>query len=205
MPYQSVKKFNQNSAGSKKGWCLQNVRKGYGILPLFPNAITAWKFTEQHKDTNIPQGVDVPLYYTYAKEGHVNVRLANGKVWSDGNTYSSLADYLKKHPAVSYLGWGESVNKQRVIKYVKPQFVLPKVGAKIRLLPKDTRTTFKNGTTVVAGHIRVKDNTYVYTVRGYDKKFGNRILVNSKSAGGNGVSLALYYTNGARIAGWKEV
>jgi len=69
---------------------------------------------------------------------------------------------------------------------------MPKIGSSIQLIPKQTRTTFKAGTTTVAGKINVKDNTFIYTVRGYDKKYPTRILINSKSAGGNGVALALY-------------
>lgn len=86
-----------------------------------------------------------------------------------------------------------------------PKFKMPKVGARIQLIPVDTRTTFKAGTTKVAGTIRVKDNSFVYIVRGYDKKYPNRIIINSKSAGGDGVALALYYTNGKKIPKWKEL
>lgn len=79
------------------------------------------------------------------------------------------------------------------------------VGKQIQLLPVDTRTTFKAGTAEVAGHIRVTDNTFIYTVRGVDKKYPNRVIINSKSAGGDGVSLALQYLNGQTIPGWKKV
>lgn len=82
---------------------------------------------------------------------------------------------------------------------------MPKVGQVIQLVPKQKRTTFKNGTTTVAGTINVTNNTFLYTVRGYDKKYPNRILINSASAGGNGVALALYYTDGKNIGGWKIV
>lgn len=85
----------------------------------------------------------------------------------------------------------------------KPKYNMPKVGQKIQLIPKQKRGTFKAGTTKVAGTINVTNNTFIYTVRGYDKKYPNRILINSASAGGNGVALALYYTNGKNIGGWK--
>lgn len=87
----------------------------------------------------------------------------------------------------------------------KPQSNMPAVGSKIQLLPVDTRTTYRAGTTTEAGKIHVKDGTYVYVVRGYDPKYPNRVLINSESAGGDGVALALYYTNGQLIPGWKKV
>lgn len=75
----------------------------------------------------------------------------------------------------------------------------------IQLLPKDQRTTFRAGTTTKAGTINVTDNTFLYLVRGYDPKYPYRIIINSASAGGAGVALALYYTDGRLIPGWRRV
>lgn len=86
-----------------------------------------------------------------------------------------------------------------------PTSGMPAVGSSIQLIPVDTRTTYRAGTTTVAGQIHVKDNSYVYVVRGYDPKYPGRVLINSASAGGNGVALALYYTNGQIIPGWRVV
>lgn len=208
MAYRQAKSFSQNAAGKVVGYCLQNVRKGYGIASKYPTAILAWRGAEEHRDRNIPIGVTVPLFYDYKSDGHVNVQLPDGRVWSDGNVYSNLADYESKHPLVHYLGWSETLNGVRVIDYVpdpKPAFDLPQVGTKIQLLPTDLRTTFKAGTANEAGKIQVKDQTFIYVVRGHDPNYKNRILINSASAGGNGVSLALYYLNGTIIPGWKRV
>jgi murein DD-endopeptidase MepM/ murein hydrolase activator NlpD len=79
---------------------------------------------------------------------------------------------------------------------------MPAVGQVINITKGTTRGTYKAGTTTVAGTIKATDTTFNYTVRGYDPKYPNRILINSASAGGNGVALALYYTNGTRIEGW---
>lgn len=89
--------------------------------------------------------------------------------------------------------------------YTKPEFSLPAIGSKIRLIPRDIRTTFKAGTKRIAGSINVTDDTFIYTIRGYDKKYPNRGLINSRSGGGDGVALALYYTNGKKIEGWITV
>lgn len=82
---------------------------------------------------------------------------------------------------------------------------MPAVGARIQLIPTITRTTFRAGTTNVAGTIRATDNTFIYTVRGYDPNYKGRILINSASAGGDGVALALYYVSGNKIDGWRKI
>lgn len=120
MPYTQVKAFNQSKATKEKNMCLQNVRTGYGIAPRYATAWAAWGGTEQHKNRSVPTGVDVPLFYDYTtggkRYGHINVRLANGKVWNDGKLFSSLSAFEKAWGNVKYVGWGESVNEVRVIK-----------------------------------------------------------------------------------------
>ena len=214
--WNQVKGFNRAKGGNKKGLCLQNVRLGYDIPGKYDNATTAWNNTQQHRDRNVPAGIDVPLYYTYVTTidrvtknyGHINVRLANGQVWSDGEIFSSIADYESKK-APDFIGWGESVNDVRVIQHVpdppKPAIGMPAVGSRIQLIPKDKRTTFRAGTATQAGTINVIDDSFKYVVRGYDAKFPGRVLINSASAGGDNVGLALYYVSGARIPGWKQI
>lgn len=120
---EQVKPFNQSLAGTTPDDCLENVRKGFGISAKYGSAWEAWQHTQQHADSNIPAGVDVPLFYSYtatiggvtANYGHINVRLANGTVWSDGNIYASVDAYLENH-SPKYVGSGESVNDVTVIK-----------------------------------------------------------------------------------------
>lgn len=90
-------------------------------------------------------------------------------------------------------------------KAAKPTTLMPAIGSSIRLQAGINRTTFRAGTTKVAGVIRPTDNSFVYLVRGYDPVYGGRILINSASAGGNGTALALYYTNGNKVEGWSVV
>lgn len=217
MAWKQSRVFNTAKAGKQKGLCLKNVRLGYDIAPRFNDATEAWNNTEQHRDRNVPAGIAVPLFYYYRTNiggitknwGHINVRMPDGRVWSDGEYFSSIADYeAKKTP--DFVGWGESVNEVRVIQWVADPTPpapskMPPVGSKIQLIPVTTRNTFRATTTIVAGTIRVTNNTFIYTVRGYDPKYPYRILINSASAGGNGVALALYYTNGTLIPGWKRI
>lgn len=124
MAWTQTKKFVQSRAGTTPYMCLANVRSGYGITNLLPDAWTAWQNTEQHKNRSIPGGVDVPLFYSFTATidgvrknyGHINVRLANGSIWNDGKIFANLATFEQAWGNVYYVGWGESVNNERVIK-----------------------------------------------------------------------------------------
>lgn len=122
MDYQQVIPFDQRKAGTVPTECLSNVRQGYGIPKGYKTAWQAWLHTQQHTDQP-PLGVDVPLYYSYTTTidkvtdnyGHINVRLANGTVWSDGNIYANIQAYTANHKPM-YVGWGESINDVTVLK-----------------------------------------------------------------------------------------
>lgn len=206
--YKQLKGFNQLKAGKVRHMCLRNVRLGYGIAPKYATAWQAWLNTTQFT-SNIPNGVDVPVYFAYTvtingrrdNYGHIGVRLANGRFWTDGKTYPNLTTYRLTHPSVQYRGWSDAVNGVKVIQYVPPTVApnrMPPVGSRIRFT--NPRTAFVAGTTKVKGTL--PPDTRI--VRGYDPKYPNRILVNSASVG-NGVAVALYYTNNVRIPGWKQL
>jgi hypothetical protein len=203
MPYKQVKAFDQNKAGKRAGYCLANVRSGYGITAILPTARAAWEATQQHRDRAIPGG-DVPLFYTYKADGHVNVRLADGRVWSDGNIYASLTDYEGKHPAVHYLGWGESLNGVRVIGYVPdpaPTPASPVTGKHITI-PADSGSwhlyheagpyTVDSGKWVTILHPSSNPGGYTYPIVA-DK--GNGIVVIQSPRWGRGA----LYTNGSKF------
>lgn len=129
MAYQQVRAFNPANGGSTLGLCLQNVRFGYSIGAKYASATEAWNHTQQHTNRNIPTGVDVPLYYSWTGTvagvkknwGHINVRLADGRVWNDGRIYASLSSFeavAPISPKPVYLGWGESINDVKVIEGV---------------------------------------------------------------------------------------
>jgi hypothetical protein len=118
-----VRAFDPSKGGNRLYFCLQNVRLGFSIPPLYDDAWTAWRNTEQHKNRSIPSGVDVPLYYSFTATiggvrknwGHINIRYRDGRIWNDGKWFSSLSAFEKAHTNISYVGWGESVNKVKVI------------------------------------------------------------------------------------------
>jgi len=119
-----VKPFVIANAGTTKYLCLQNVRLGYGIPAYYLTATKAWNGTQQHRDRNFPAGCDVPVFYSWTgtvdgvrdNYGHIAVRLADGRVWSDGKYFANVdalvGSYLSNG---SYLGWGESVNNVKVV------------------------------------------------------------------------------------------
>lgn len=78
----------------------------------------------------------------------------------------------------------------------KPSLRMPAVGSSITI--SVPRTAFKPGTTQAVGTLQPD----VRVVRGYDPVYGNRVLVNSRSLG-NGLAVALYFTNRVKIDGWK--
>lgn len=128
MRYKQLKSFDASKAGTKKYWCLQNVRLGYGIGGKYDYAIDDWRNNQQHAD-GIPADVAVPVYFDcwltldgkYANYGHIGVRLPDGRVWTDGKYYNSVAEVASQYLANSkgkYLGWGESVNGVRVVESV---------------------------------------------------------------------------------------
>jgi len=122
-----VKDFIPSKGGTKPYWCLQNVRLGYGLGPKYPYAKIDWdKNIKQHRDKNFPKGVDVPVYWSwsftlggvYRDWGHIAVRMADGRIWTDGKYYANV-DSLNKYylgGRGKYLGWGESNEGHRVIK-----------------------------------------------------------------------------------------
>jgi uncharacterized protein YraI len=117
---EQVRRFDRSKAGRQAGWCLRNVRMGYSIAPVHPDAWTAWNNTPQKRNRTIPTGVDVPLYYDYTtggnRYGHINVRLADGRIWNDGNYFANLAAFERAWSNVKYVGWSTHVNGVEVIK-----------------------------------------------------------------------------------------
>lgn len=128
--YTQVKPFVVANAGTTKYLCLANVRLGYGISALYLTATKAWKGTLQHPDRNFPAGCAVPVFWSlfltldgvYEDYGHVAVRLADGRIWTDGRYYNSVDELNSSYLGGKgkYLGWGETLNNVTV---VKPQEV----------------------------------------------------------------------------------
>lgn len=197
----------------------QYLAENYGLKPgAWGNAIDYWYAT--HKDiltkfdrlsTSSARRGDIVIFKGINGNPYGHIGIADGDTGlinvptleqngSSGNGSGVGGDAIRVR----------GIPRWRVVgvlrpKAAKPVLKMPAVGSSIQIIKGVTRTTFKAGTTKVAGRIVATDSTYIYTVRGYDPVYGGRILINSASAGGNGVALALYYTNGAKIDGWKQL
>ena len=115
MSYIQVKTFNPSKMGKRDGWCLMNVRLGFGITNgKFPSAKADMESQRAngtlHPISTLPTDCAVPVYLnTTSPYEHVEV-CVNGKTWySDGK--------IVKAPAKSIIfGWGELCDGVRVVK-----------------------------------------------------------------------------------------
>lgn len=125
MSWKQVKDFNPKNMGTKRGWCLQNCRLGFGIttgryLSAKEDMEAQKKNGTLHDFSTIPYNCAVPVYInTSSKYEHVEV-CDHGTWWSDGRKVSEPKNIF---------GWGELCDGTRVVKYtnVKKPF-LPAKG-----------------------------------------------------------------------------
>lgn len=127
MSWQQVKSFNLGKMGTRKGWCLENVAKGFGVYGAAsaqPSAKADMQFNKNkgtlHKD-NPPTNVAVPVYLdTVSQYEHIEV-CVKGIYYSDG---------VKVGKPSNTFGWGEYCNGVRVVKWVddSKQSFLPSRG-----------------------------------------------------------------------------
>lgn len=116
MAYKQVKEFDINKMGKKPGYCLQNVRLGFGIASKYADAKTDMEANRSagtlHDIATLPTNVAVPVYLdTTSPYEHIIVS-DHGTLYSDGKRLTSLAGW-------KVFGWGESVNGVRVVEYVE--------------------------------------------------------------------------------------
>lgn len=114
--WKQIKAFNIKKMGTKKGYCLQNVRLGFGIPAKNASAkvdMEANKKAETlHDIKTIPTNVSVPVYVdTTSKYEHIIV--------CDKGTYYSDGKRLKSTKGLKFFGWGETCNGVRVVEKIK--------------------------------------------------------------------------------------
>lgn len=116
MGYKQLKPFYPKDMGTKKGWCLENVAKGYhiyGVPSGLPSAKADMEFNKArgtlHPLNTIPNNVAVPVYLdTSSKYEHIEVS-DKGTYWSDG--------YIVSKPTGNVFGWGEYCNGVRIVEW----------------------------------------------------------------------------------------
>lgn len=116
MAWKQVINFDLSKMGTKAGFCLQNVRLGYGIGPKYASARDAMEASKIegtfHEGLDIPTDVAVPIFAeTGSPYAHVMVDYY-GDVYSDGKHLTTLK-------GMKVLGWSETLNDVRVVEFVE--------------------------------------------------------------------------------------
>ena len=106
----------------RPGYCLEYVRKTYGLPARYPTATAAWLgSTSKHQDRNFPAGMWTPLWFGLENEpaGHVALLAPNGNVYSTSDLgsvphchldVSDLMNYYARYDmTLTYRGWTEDV------------------------------------------------------------------------------------------------
>ena len=126
--YEQIKTFYPKDMGTKKGWCLQNVAKGFHAYPSSNPSASAKadmnanisKGTYHKGIGDIPSNCSVPVYYrTTSAYGHVVV-YDKGTWYNDGKKFTPDGKMV--------LGWGEWCNGYQIVKKGKSKTFLPAKG-----------------------------------------------------------------------------
>ena len=115
MGWKQIKSFDPNAMGNRKGYCLQNVAKGFHIYPSPDPSASAKQDCERnaakgtlHRDSNFPTQVAVPVYIDTASPYEHVIVADHGVYWSDGKRLSSLS-------GLTVIGWGEWCNGYQIV------------------------------------------------------------------------------------------
>lgn len=117
MAYQQYRAFDPAKMGTKKGWCLQNCRLGFGIEKgTYPSAKADMESQIANGTFHVelpPNNIAVPVYFdTTSVYEHVMV-CDHGVYWSDGKRIDNI-DFNIWKP----FGWGECCDGERVVNVV---------------------------------------------------------------------------------------
>lgn len=126
--YEQLKPFYPKDMGTKKGWCLLNVAKGFHAYPSANPSASAKadmnaniaKGTYHKGIGDIPSNCAVPVYYKSASQyGHV-VAYDKGTFYTDGKKFTPDGKMI--------LGWGEWCNGFQVVRKTAKKAFLPAKG-----------------------------------------------------------------------------
>lgn len=131
MGYKQTRNFDPQKMGTKSGWCLMNVRLGFGINSgTFPSAkadMEAQKRGGTFHDGLPPANIAVPVYFDTASKNEHVMGFDHGTYYSDGKRLANINGW-------KVFGWGECCDGVRVVEYTQdptppaPQGFLPAKG-----------------------------------------------------------------------------
>ena len=114
--YKQIVQFNLSKMGKQQGWCLQNVRMGFGTKAHYPSAradmLAQRKAGTLHAIDSVPSNCSVPVYCdTTSPYDHVLIS-HKGIIYNDGLKLCPtplLTRYYKVY------GWGVTVHRHATI------------------------------------------------------------------------------------------
>lgn len=116
MAYKQLVDFDIQKMGTRPGYCLQNVRLGFGIPAKYYDAKAAMEASAAegtlHDISTLPTDVAVPIFVdTTSPNEHVIVS-DHGTFYSDGKRLTSLR-------GLKCFGWSETLNDVTIVEEVK--------------------------------------------------------------------------------------
>lgn len=122
--WRQLKEFNPSKMGKRKGYCLQNCDKGFGINGNMPSAYADMQSQKRNGTLHTgtpPSNISVPVYCdTASKFEHV-------VVWHRGVVYEDGAIRARGLNGLKLFGWGELEDGTRVVEKIADGF-LPAKG-----------------------------------------------------------------------------
>lgn len=113
-------------------FCLRFTQKVFSAPARYPSAWAAWLATQhKHQDTNYPEGVAVPVWYSWRGDidgtgvkdwGHVATRFPDGRVLSSpgsgyGQQWFENVEAQATAYGCKYVGWSEDLNGLQLVQY----------------------------------------------------------------------------------------
>lgn len=118
------------------GWCARFTWKVFQQQSVYNygSAIEAWNGVgnpyPQHPDSNIPQGMSVPIYYDWGQYGHAAVFVSGRGILSSpgsgyGQQWFDSIEACGNYFGATYLGWREDMAGVPVIEFIKEPTPVP--------------------------------------------------------------------------------
>jgi hypothetical protein len=116
MAYKQIRAFDPQKMGTRKGYCLMNVRLGFGIdRGTYPSAKADMEAQKKagtfHAGQLPPTNIAAPVYFDTSSIYEHVMGDDHGIFYSDGKRLTSIAGW-------TVLGWGECCDGVRVVEFV---------------------------------------------------------------------------------------
>ena len=141
--WKQLKSFDIKKMGTKPGYCLQNVRKGFGIGSLFDDAKedmlnNKYKGT-LHPMNTLPKDIQVPVYIDSTSPHEHIIAYDRGIFYSDGKKFNVTKN-------VKFFGWGELLENVRVVVNDGLKY---EIGDMVEVEFDVTRVAYENGKNIL--------------------------------------------------------